>query len=146
SVPERRGSHLYYWRMEAGKQYKIFCRRLNALDAAEEVLIDENALAEGKEYCKVWIFEPSPDQNLLAYGVDFTGSMVYDLFVKALRPGQILSGPIHNAAWTVAWASDNNTLFYTLFDHAHRPYKLLRLSVSEPESPDVEIYHEVDDA
>ena len=27
SAPEPRGAYLYYWRMEPGKQYRVYCRR-----------------------------------------------------------------------------------------------------------------------
>src|SRR5262245_18155106 len=47
SAPEKRGDYYYYWRLEAGKQYRIFCRKHGSLEASEEILLDENALAEG---------------------------------------------------------------------------------------------------
>jgi len=147
SVPEPRDKYLYYWRMIPGKQYRVFCRRLSAPEnAPEQVLIDENALAEGKEYCRVAIFEPSPDHTLLAYAVDFTGSWVFDLFVKDLRTDKVVAGPIPSVAWTAVWASDNRTLFYTIFDAAHRPFKLLRYVVGSPVDSAVEIFHEPDEA
>ena len=120
SVPERRGNYYYYSRFEAGKQYRIFCRKEASLDAPEQVLLDENLLAEGKDYCRVGVFTPSPDQNLLAYAVDFSGSWVYDLFVKDMQTGEVLLGPIAQTAYSLAWASDSHTLFYIEFDHAHR--------------------------
>lgn len=149
SAPERRGENFYYWRLETGKQYRIFCRKQGSLDAPEEILLDENALAEGHEYCRVSGFEPSPDQSLLAYSVDFTGSWVFDLYVLDLSTGQIVAGPIPNTAWTLAWASDNRTLFYTVFDKAHRSYQALRHVVGAgmaATAADEVIFHEPDDA
>src|SRR5512136_430097 len=125
-VPERRGEYFYYWRMQAGQQYRVFCRKHGSPEAAEEVLLDENALAEGKSYCRVFVFEPSPDHTWLAYSVDTTGARVFDLYIKNLRTGELVSGPIPNTAWEVAWAGDSDTLFYTVFDAAHRPFKLFR--------------------
>ena len=103
SVPEPFGDYAYYWRMEAGRQYRVFCRRRNEPEAEEHVLLDENALAEGKSYCRVAVFEPSPDNTLLAYAVDTTGAWVFDLYIQDLRTGQLVDGPIPNTAWTVAW-------------------------------------------
>jgi oligopeptidase B len=145
SVPEVRGDYEYYWRMEAGKQYRLFCRRLRTLDAAEEVLLDENLLAEGLSYCKVYLFEPSSDNTLVLYGVDTTGAWVFDLYVMDLRTREIMAGPIPNAAWSVGWASDNRTVFYTLFDGAHRSYQLLRHTVGSDAADEV-IYQETDEA
>ena len=125
-VPVQRGAYFYYWRMEAGKQYRIFCRKRGSLDAPEKILLDENQLAEGKTYCRVLDFEPSPDQTRLAYSVDTTGAWVFDLYVLDMETGERLSGPIPNTAWGVAWADDCDHLFYSVFDHAHRPYQLYR--------------------
>jgi oligopeptidase B len=108
--------------------------------------LDENALAEGHAYCRVFTFEPSPDQNLLAYSVDTTGALVFDLYVKDLQSGALLTGPIANTSWTAAWASDNRTLFYTVFDDAHRAYKLFRHAVGDDPTNDALAYHEQDDA
>lgn len=146
SAPERRGDHLYYWRIAKGEQYKVYCRRALGAEAPEEVILDENKLAEGHAYCRVGVFEPSPDGSKLAYGVDTTGAWVFDLSIKDLQTGAILSGPIAQTAWGVAWASDSQTLFYTLFDAAHRPYKLLRHQVGNDPLQDELVFHEPDDA
>jgi oligopeptidase B len=146
SAPVRHGSYRYYWRMEPGKQYRIFCRRDLAEDAAEEILLDENRLAEGQSYCAVGPYQPSPDHSLLAYGVDTTGALIFDLYVKDLATGAILSGPIPRGAYSIAWAADSRTLFYTVFDDAHRPYKLYRHRVGQDPERDVLVCHEPDDA
>ncbi|MBE0695399.1 MAG: S9 family peptidase, partial [Anaerolineaceae bacterium] len=147
SAPEPRGAYAYYWRMQAGEQYRIFCRRpISGSPADEETLLNENSLAEGKAYCRVFFFEPSPDQKLLAYSVDTTGAWVFDLYIKDLRTGELVCGPIPNTAYTAAWASDSRTLFYTGFDHAHRPYQLLRHTVGQDPARDALVYHELDEA
>jgi oligopeptidase B len=143
SAPEPFGEFSYYSRMEAGRQYRVFCRRRGG---AEEVLLDENALAEGHSYCRVTGFEPSPDNTLLAYAVDTTGSWVFDLFVKDLRSGELLGSPIPNTAWSMAWASDCRTLFYTVFDDAHRSFKLFRHVVGDDPGHDGLVHHETDEA
>jgi oligopeptidase B len=146
SAPARRGDYFYYWRMQPGQQYRLFCRKHGSLDAAEEVLVDENALAEGHAYCRVFLFEPSPDHSLLAYSVDTTGAWVFDLCLKDLRSGELLAEPIPQTAYSAAWASDSRTLFYTLFDDAHRAFKLMRHTVGADPSEDVIVFHEADDA
>jgi len=146
SAPQARRGYWYYSRFAAGQQYRFFCRKKGSLDAAEEILLDENALAVGQPYCQVLSFEPSPDHNLLAYSVDSTGSRVYDLYIKDLRSGDLLAGPIPQVATTVAWASDSRTLFYTIFDDAHRPYKLFRHTLGEEISADAQIWHETDES
>ena len=66
TVPEERGGYLYYERMEEGKQYPIFCRRKDSFNNPEEILLDQNEVADGKVFCSVSAFEVSPDGNTLA--------------------------------------------------------------------------------
>ena len=90
SVPEKIDDYYYYTRTEEGKQYKIHCRKKGSLEAPEEILLDENTLAEGHEYFSLGVYEISPDHQLLAYSVDISGSEVYTLHVKDLNTGELL--------------------------------------------------------
>lgn len=146
SVPEQRGDYFYYWRIAEGQQYRVFCRKHGSLDAEEQILIDENVLAEGLEYCRIRHFEPSPDNNLLAYSVDTTGSWVYNLSILDMNTGENLIAPIPQVAWSIAWASDNKTLFYTVFDNAHRAYQVKRHHVGTNPSDDVLVFQEEDES
>ncbi|MGH9557808.1 MAG: oligopeptidase B, partial [Bryobacteraceae bacterium] len=56
SVPVKRDHYFYYSRTEQGKQYPIYCRKLGSLDATEEILLDGNRMAEGKEYFRLGNF------------------------------------------------------------------------------------------
>ncbi|KAB8144043.1 S9 family peptidase [Chloroflexia bacterium SDU3-3] len=145
SVPERRGEFLYYTRYVPGREYPLYCRRRGP-EAAEEVLLDQNELAEGREFCKIGVYAPSPDQRLLAYSVDFAGDEEYTLCVKDLASGQLLAGQVPRTYYGVAWASDNRTIFYTVLDAAKRPYKLFRHTVGDDAAGDVLVYHEPDEA
>ncbi|MCF7796555.1 MAG: S9 family peptidase [Lentisphaeria bacterium] len=126
SVPVRKGEYYYYSRDEAGKQYSIFCRKKGSLETGEEVLLDENVLAEGFDYHRVRTMRISPDHNLLAFVTDTSGNEIYTLYVKDLRTGERLLDVIPAIDGDVQWANDNRTLFYTKQDAAHRPYQLYR--------------------
>jgi oligopeptidase B len=145
SAPQLRGGYWYYTRFAPGQQYRLFCRKAGSLEAPEEILLDENALAVGQSYCQVFSFEPSPDHNLLAYSVDTTGARIYPLYIKDLRNGEQLVGPIPQVATTMAWA-DNHTLFYTVFDAAHRPYQLYSHTLGQEVSADRLVWHEMDES
>lgn len=146
SAPQRHGDFFYYTRVEAGKQYRLICRRRSTPDAAEEVLLDENALAAGNAYCNIFRVIPSPDHTLLAYTLDTTGALVYDLFVIDAASGALLCGPIANVAWSLAWSADGGTLFYTTFDAAHRAYRLYRHRLGDDPAQAALVYQEPDDA
>lgn len=145
TVPEKYGDFFYYWRTETGKQYRILCRKQGSVDAPEQILLDENVLAEGKEYTRIFYADPSPDNRLLAYGVDDTGSLVFNIYIMDMQTGETLSGPIPNGAWSIAWASDNQTLFYTVFDDSHRAYRLMRHTLGTDHNDDVVVFQEDDE-
>ena len=87
------------------------------MDAPEQVLLDENVLAGDSEYLNISNWEVSPDGTLLAWLEDRSGYEQNDLFVKHIETGELIGEPIRNLGpWSLAWASDNETLFYTRQD------------------------------
>jgi len=151
SVPEKRGGYLYYERMEQGKQYPIFCRRKDTPESAEEILLDQNSLAEGKTFCSVSAFKVSPDGDKLAYSVDVAGNEVYTLRIKDLITGEHFPETIENTFGSVyvhtgvEWADDSQTVFYLTLDSAQRAYKLMRHKVGTAPTRDVLVFHEEDE-
>lgn len=142
-VPERRGEYYYYWRIAEGQQYPVYCRKYGSEDGEEQVLVDENVIAEGYEYTNISSFEPSPDNRYLAYTVDTTGALVYTLHVLDMETGEEIITPIDDVAWSIEWASDNKTLFYTIFDDSHRAYQVWRIQINSDDDP-VMIWQEDD--
>ena len=143
SAPVPHGPYLYYTRTEAGKQYALHCRKHQALNSVEEILLDGNILAEGQKYFRIGNFAPSPDHKLLAYSVDFDGDETYTILVKNLATGELLMDEIPNTYYTLEWANDNQTFFYTILDAALRPYKVFRHVLGAKK--DALVYHETDE-
>jgi oligopeptidase B len=143
-VPYREGDYFYYTRTEAGKQYSVYCRKKANMDAAEEILLDVNQLAQGHTFMTVAAFAVSPDGNLLAYSYDNTGFRQFSLAVKDLRTGQTLVDHAERVG-SVAWANDNQTVFYTQEDAtSKRQYQLYRHTAGSP-GPDALVYQEPDE-
>ena len=119
SVPNKRGRYFYYNRTEAGKQYSINCRQLvkgkGGKVGPEQVLLDINQLAQGKTFFQIGPTALSPSANFLAYAYDDKGFRQYTLVVKNLRTGKV-SAEIAERVTSIAWASDNKTIFYTTED------------------------------
>ncbi len=145
SVPVKKGEYYYYTRTEEGKQYPIHCRKKGSLEAEEEVLLDENRLAEGHDYFNIGVFKVSPDHSLLAYSVDTSGSETYTIYIKHLKTNELLPDRISNTYYSVEWANDNKTLFYNILDEAKRPFKLYKHRLGTPQDEDPLVYHEKDD-
>jgi oligopeptidase B len=141
SAPYPEGRHLYYSRTEEGKQYPIRCRKLG-LEGREEVLVDLNALAEGRAFMALGAFALSDDGRLLAYSTDPTGFREYTLWVKDLATGKLLPDARERVV-SAAWAGDGRTLLYTVEDEAKRSYRLFRHALGERE--DELVYEEQDE-
>lgn len=146
TVPEQRGPYLYYTRLEPGRQYALHCRRHAHFDAPEEILLDVNALAEGRDYCKLGAYEISPDHRWLAFSVDYEGNEIFILRIKDLTTGALAPEAIFNTYYSVEWANDSRTLFYNTLDHAHRPYRVYRHTLGSDPAADVLVHHETDES
>jgi oligopeptidase B len=126
NVPYPFRGYYYYTRTEEGKQYPIHCRKKGSLDAAEEVVLDVNQLAQGKAFMSVAAMEPSPDGTLLAFTTDETGFRQYTLHVKDLRTGQLGPEAIERVD-SVEWFEDGKTLIYSVeHPQTKRSYQVFR--------------------
>ena len=116
SAPYKHGEYYYYYRLEEGQEYPIYCRRKGSMDADEEVLLDVNKEADGESYFSVRGFKISPDHKRAGYGVDTTGRRFYDLRFIDLESGRTLPDQIDDVTGNYEWADDGNTLFYVRQD------------------------------
>ena len=142
SVPFRYRGFWYYTRTEQGKSYPIFCRKKGSLDAKEEVVLDQNLLAQGRKFHALGGMEVSPDGNLLIYLEDTTAFREYTLYVKDLQSGGLLPGSIQNVWNGTAWADDNRTFFYMRADSAKRGNAVWRHTIGAPAGRDVRVFQE----
>ena len=153
SVPSRKGAFWYYTRTEEGKQYGIMCRvavKPGEIDppedtTGEEVLLDGNALAEGKDFFSMGTFDVSPDGRWLAYSTDFDGDERFTLKVKDLQTGEVLADEVPDTAYGSAWSLDASALFYITVDEAWRPHRVWRHLIGQPAGDDVIVFEEPDE-
>jgi len=146
SVPVRKGPWLYYGRTEEGRNYGIHCRRpADGPDDAEQVLLDENVLAEGHDYFSLGNFSVSPDHRWLVYSTDTTGGERYTMRFRDLVTGAESDESIEDTSYGAAWANDNATVFYVRVDDAMRPFQLWRHRVGADPASDTLVIEEPDD-
>ncbi len=147
SVPYRERGYWYYRRFDAGQEYPVHARRAGSLEAPEEILLDLEQLAQGRDFYDVGEYEVSPDDRLLAYAEDTIGRRQYTLRFKDLASGELLPDVIENVEPAVAWAADSRTVIYIEKD----PQTLLGSRVrkhvlgTDP-ATDPLVYEEPDDA
>jgi oligopeptidase B len=149
SVPARKGQWLYYSRTVEGSSYGIHCRKPagtgEEAEAAEEVILDENLLAEGHDYFAVGNLSVSPDHRWLAYSTDTTGGERYTMHFRNLDTGAESPETLADTSYGAAWANDNATMFFVRVDEAMRPYRLWRHRVGTDPSADALVFEEADE-
>src|SRR5687768_41148 len=147
SVPFPERGYWYYTRFETGKDYPIHARRKDVMTAPEEVLLDVNVMAEGKEYFNVGDYEISQDNQLMAWAEDDVGRRQYTIRFRNLVTGDVYDDVVTGVSPNLVWADDNRTLFYVEND----PETLLTVRVKKhvlgtPAAQDELVYEEKDDS
>ncbi len=146
SVPYFLMGYWYYHRFKEGKEYPFFCRKKESLEGEEEIILNVNELAEGKDFCQVGAISITLDQRKLAYAVDFVGRRIYDVYFKDLETGELYPDQITGITANIVWANDNQTLFYARQDEETlRPYQVLRHQLGTQVEDDVMVYEEKDE-
>jgi len=144
SVPDPDGPWCYYTRFREGGQHPLFCRRPRSEAGKEQLLLDGDALAEGKAFFDIRAVAHSPDHRLLAYAFDETGSEYCGIRFRDLKTGHDLPDRLEDGNGAVAWSRDSRFLFYVVLDDNHRPCKVMRHEIGREPKDDQEVYREGD--
>lgn len=146
SVPYRLRGHWYYSRFEAGKDYPIVARRVGDMQAAEQVIFDQNAMAAGHNFFQIGDSEISQDNKLVAWAEDTVGRRQYVLKVKDIASGKVLEDSVPNIEPNLVWGDDNRTVYYIEKDPVTLLSKRVKAHVlGTPASSDALVYEEKDD-
>lgn len=144
SVPQKDGDYLYWTAFETGGQYRLWWRRPVA-GGADELLLDEPALAAGKEYFRLGAFAVSNDATKLAYAIDDNGSERFTIHVKDLATGTLLPDVIPGMLSDIVWAADDSGFLYGLANKEWRTDNARFHRLGTDPAQDVELYHEADE-
>src|SRR2546430_703320 len=145
SAPSFFKGYWHYTRTVKGLNYEIHCRRRGSMEAPEEIELDGNALADGHEYFELGYVERSPDENMLAYAVDFSGKELHELRFRDLTTGEDIEDVIESVYYGGAWSADSKTFFYVRPDSSMRPYQVWLHVLGTPEEDDSLVLQEDDE-
>ena len=148
SVPQKDGDFLYWIEFEEGAEYKKWWRRpVGAPDdgSADELILDEVALAEGKEYFRLGAIAVSKDGTKLAWSVDDNGSERFTARIKVIATGEVLPDEIPGTLSGLIWVKDDTGLVYSLANENWRTDNARLHWIGQPLENDVELYHEDDE-
>ena len=146
SVPYKYNGYWYITKYQKGKDYPIYTRKKESLEALEEVLFDCNLMAKDHSYFRLVGLNVSPNNQFISYGVDTTGRRQYKLLIKDLKSNKVLKEQIWNTTGGSTWANDNKTLFYTLKDEMTlRSEAIYKHRLNTHQDKDELVYEEKDD-
>ncbi|MBB3956994.1 S9 family peptidase [Novosphingobium sediminicola] len=144
SVPQKDGDYLYWIEYEEGAEYKKWWRRPVA-GGDDELLLDEVALAQGKEYFRLGAISLSADGKLLAWSVDDNGSERFTARIRVVATGEVLPDVIEGTLSSLVWVAGDTGLVYSLANDNWRTDNARLHWLGRPVSEDVELYHEDDE-
>ncbi|WDF72928.1 S9 family peptidase [Novosphingobium sp. KACC 22771] len=144
SVPQKDGDYLYWIEYEEGAEYKKWWRR-PVSGGEDELLLDEVALAQGKEYFRLGAISLSADGKLLAWSVDDNGSERFTARIKVVATGELLPDVIEGTLSSLVWVAGDKGLVYSLANENWRTDNARLHWLGRPVSEDVELYHEDDE-
>ncbi|MDV3458735.1 S9 family peptidase [Sphingomonas sp. HF-S4] len=153
TVPQKDGDWLYWTDYETGGEYPRWWRKPVA-GGADELILDEPALAAGKDYFRVGAITISEDGSLMAYSTDDDGSERYTIRFKDLEHGAAIGERIEGAAgkWgevsiegtigNIVFTSSGDAILYGITDEnwRTRTIKLHRLGTAPAD--DIVVYFE----
>ena len=143
SVPAKDGDWLYWRAYEVGGQYRKWWRRPVG-GGGDQLILDEPALAAGKDYFRLGALSVSEDGRLLAYATDDDGSERFTARIRDLTTGQDLPDTIPDTMGALVWSADGSTLLYGRVNDQWRIDTLFAHRLGTPVADDVLLFHESD--
>ncbi len=142
SAAIKRRNYHYFHKTFAESEYKQHLRKNS--NNIEEIVIDENIEAKGKEFFSLGTIAISPNDEYAAYSTDVSGNEYYTIKVRVISEQIDLEDEIKNTLGSIVWANDNSGFYYNLLDENWRPNKIFFHKLGTKQSNDKLIYHEND--
>ena len=143
SVPQKDGDWVYWVEFEEGAEYKKWYRK-PAAGGDAILILDEVAMAAGKEYFRLSDVSVSPDGKLMAYAVDDNGSERFEVRFKNLLTGEALPDVIPGTLSSLVWTAKNDALLYGLANENWRTDNVRLHKLGTPVAEDKLLYKEAD--
>ena len=144
SVPQKDGDWLYWVEYEEGAEYKKWYRKPASGAGETQLILDEVAMAEGKEYFRLAELSISPDGRLMAYSFDDNGSERFEARVRNLETGEQLPDVIPGTLSSLVWTSGNDAILYGLANENWRTDNVRLHKLGTPVADDKLLYKEPD--
>jgi oligopeptidase B len=144
SVPIRDGDYFYWSAFTPGDQYRRWYRK-PVVGGDDQVIFDEPAEAEGKEYFRLGALEVSPDGKLLATLADYDGSERFELRIRDLATGRDLETVTKVGIGQPVWTSDSAGVVFNEVNDNWRSYRARYHRLGAPLFEDITLYEETEE-
>ncbi|NMW32432.1 S9 family peptidase [Altererythrobacter sp. RZ02] len=144
SVPQKDGDYLYWTEVAEGKEYRLWYREPVA-GGDKQLMLDENVLADGKDYFRLGAFSVSDSGRYLAYSYDDNGSERFTARIKDLETGDLLDDVIPETLSGLIWVKDDTGIVYGKANANWRTDNARLHRVGTPSEQDIELYKEADE-
>ncbi|GAB5487017.1 MAG: S9 family peptidase [Parasphingorhabdus sp.] len=144
SVPQKDGDWIYWTSFDEGSQYQKWYRKPVG-GGDDSLMLDENKLADGKDYFRLGAFSVSPNGKFLAYSYDDNGSERFDVHFRDLSTGDELPDIIPGTLSSLVWSADSTKLLYGLANENWRTDNVRLHVLGTDVKDDIELYKEEQD-
>ncbi|MBL8589248.1 MAG: S9 family peptidase [Methylobacteriaceae bacterium] len=143
SPPAPDGAYAYYTRFRKGGQYPLICRMPRG-GGAETLLLDGDALARGAAFFQLGPLAASPDHARIAWSSDDKGAEYFTIRVRDAATGRDAEDRVERAEGDIVWSAAGEAFYYVALDDNHRPSRVFRHRLGEPQSADQCVFEERD--
>jgi len=145
-LPYEENGYWYQTKRIKGKDFPVSFRWKDNDENVKKVFFDENELVKKMSVKEVNKESISKDNRFLAFNSDKTGSGELDMRILDLQTNKVLDDVLEKG-WQIEWLNDSKTLYYTKDDSiTNRTYRLYKHLIGQPQSKDVLVYEEKDEA
>jgi oligopeptidase B len=110
-----------------------------------QLIYDEAAEAEGKEYFRLGALEVSPDGRLVATMTDVNGSERFTLKIRDIGTGEDIETITEVGISSPVWTSDSKGVVFTEVNDRWRSYRARYHRLGTPVEEDKTLYEETED-
>ncbi|VVU94495.1 Prolyl oligopeptidase, N-terminal beta-propeller domain [seawater metagenome] len=121
--------YYYFSKKKKGLSYPIHCR-INKESGQEQVILDENILANGKETFDLSSFKITKDHQFMSYGIDETGNEKYQLKIINIDSNTQIEHKIPELSYC-SYFWHKNHIYYLLGDEKNRLYQLWKYNLND---------------
>ncbi len=143
--PTPDGPYSYYQRYREGAEHSLYCRRPRG-GGEEEVLLDGEALAKGREFFEIGDAAHTRDHGALAWSLDDKGSELYAIRTRSLSDGRDRADIVRDTDGSIVWSRDGSSFLYVRVDEDHRTNAVLLHKVGSSQRKDQVLIEERDPA